>query len=357
MSPGIDLYADRPGWGPRFLSRIYGRLVGSRFVFYRAGLLKRRRLPLWVISVGNLVVGGTGKTPATIAIGRMLTARGIKAAVLSRGYRGRNQSAVGIVSDGRDILMGPLEAGDEPYLMARSLPGVPVLVGRDRWASGWQARERFGVEAVILDDGFQHIALERNIDLLLLDAERPWGNGFLLPAGALREDISHADRATALILTRADRVSPDTVDGLKKRFPGKPIFLSRHKPSTLTTLDGETSRKPEYLSGRTVVAFCGLARPETFLNTLVGLGAEVGVFIRWPDHYRPKNKDLRLIQAKAAEIGATDVVTTAKDAVKFQPGSSWEQNSFTTWVMDVELEMVNDSGMFMDMIQPEPQPA
>ncbi|MBU2551705.1 MAG: tetraacyldisaccharide 4'-kinase, partial [Proteobacteria bacterium] len=167
---GFDLETDRPGIWRRLLARVYGRLIGLRLWLYRTGVLKRFRLPARVVSVGNLTVGGTGKTPAAIFIARSLQARGFKVAVLSRGYKAARRGQVNVVSDGREVLLGPSQAGDEACLMARALPGVPVLSGRNRAALGRYAVERFGTGVLVLDDGFQHLPLERDVDLLLLDA-------------------------------------------------------------------------------------------------------------------------------------------------------------------------------------------
>ena len=183
--------------------------------------------------------------------------------------------------------------------MARSLPGIPVLTGRDRWAVGWHAVERLGADVLVLDDGFQHTGLEREVNLLLLDAAKPWGNGFLLPAGPLREPVREARRATAFVLTRVEGDCSDLIGKLSETFPNRPVFRARHRPVVLKRLDGAEERDPGFLAGRRVLAFCGLARPMVFLKSLMNLRAEVPCFIRWPDHYRPSETDLRMIESKA----------------------------------------------------------
>ena len=162
-------------------SWLYGAGHASRMSAYRAGIFKTRKLPCWVISVGNLTAGGTGKTPVVLSVARALTRRGRKVAVLSRGWGGRAPGPVTVVSDGENLRVHPPEAADEAYLLASRLPGVPVLTGKDRYALGERAAAEFGVEGVILDDGFQHVQLDRDLNLLLMDADRPYGNGRLLP--------------------------------------------------------------------------------------------------------------------------------------------------------------------------------
>ncbi|MEW5723957.1 MAG: tetraacyldisaccharide 4'-kinase [Thermodesulfobacteriota bacterium] len=349
MSRGLDLYTPHPPLWRRALARLYRRLVGGRLFLYERGLAKPRALPVRVVSVGNLTVGGTGKTPLVMTIARELSRRGLRPAVVSRGYRGRGRAAVNVVSDGARVLLGPAEAGDEPYLLARSLPGVPVLTGRDRYLAGLAAVEDFGAGTIVLDDGFQHIQLARNADLLLLDARRPWGNGFLLPAGPLREPPEQAARATAFVLTRAGGGESATEEELRARFPGRPVFTARRRPVRLTDLAGTTEMEPGWLRGRRVVAFCGLARPEAFLETLAGLGVRETLLIKWPDHYRPRDRDLRLIEAKVRELGADGAVTTAKDAVKLAGRSlgNGPARPFEAFVLEVEMEITGRADDFL----------
>jgi tetraacyldisaccharide 4'-kinase len=354
MKPSLDLYTKNPGWWRRGLARVYGLAVGLRLWLYEAGLLKSRSLPAWVISVGNLTVGGTGKTPTVLLIARALAARQWRVAVLSRGYRGRYQDAVNLVSDGMHLLLGPSQAGDEAFLLAKSLPGVPVLVGRDRWLLGRYAVEKLRSQVLILDDGFQHLGLNRDVNLLLLDTEQPWGNGFLLPAGALREPKSQVGRATAFLLTRPGSGGLSLMEELVRTYPGRPVFAARHQPVSLSALDGESGWPPDYLKGRRVVAFCGLARPLSFLETLAGLGAEVVLFIQWPDHYQPQLKDVELIRAKARELGVSEAVTTSKDAVKLAGGAMVldKEDSLRVWVLDVEMDLLASDVDFLGALAP-----
>ena len=354
MKPSLDLYAKNPGLWRRALARVYGLAVRFRLWLYGVGFLKSRSVPAWVISVGNLTVGGTGKTPTVLLIAKELAARQLRVAILSRGYRGKYQDPVNLVSDGDNLLLGPSQAGDEAYLLAKSLPGVPVLVGRDRWLLGRYAVEKLGAQVLILDDGFQHLGLNRDVNLLLLDTEQPWSNGFLLPAGALREPQEQAARATAFLLTRPGAGALSMMEELGAIYPGRPIFTARHKPMNLVDPADESSRNTDYLKGRRVVAFCGLARPLSFLETLAELGAEVPVFIKWPDHYQPQSKDIELIRAKAREIGVFEAVTTSKDAVKLSSGLlGLEGDDFLkVWVLEVEMEIMHSVNDFLELLTP-----
>lgn len=348
MTAKIDLYDDSPGLWRRLLARLFGAAAAVRLWLYRSGLFKSQEMDARVVSVGNLVVGGTGKTPAVIMIARVLKEKGFRPAVLTRGYRGEKPEAVNVVSDGENVLLGPSQAGDEAVLMARALPGIPVLAGRDRRRLGRAAVSRFEADVLVLDDGFQHLAVRRDVNLLLLDEASPFGNNLLLPAGPLREPPTQAARATAFVLTRAAGPDSPQAEELRRNFPGRPVFTARHKPVRLAELDGPETKDPAWLKGKKVLAFCGLARPELFLKTLAELGAEVGLMIRWPDHYNPQEKDLDLIRTKARDLGLTEVVTTAKDAVK-TTGRGLDRD-LKVMVLEIELEILNDPEGFLEHV-------
>src|SRR2546422_2448081 len=226
-------------WPLRALAWPYGLAVRARTALYERGWLPRRRLPCRVVSVGNLTVGGTGKTPVVISIAEWLLARGKRVGVLSRGYRRRSRAPQLLVSDGRTILEGPAEAGDEPHLIAWRCPGAVVAVGTDRYRLGRWVLERFPIDCFVLDDGFQHLALHRDVDLLLIDASDPAGLEALLPAGRLREPLSAAARATALLLTRADAAAgPNTLLASIRAATGsdsRPILI-RFIPEALVNM-------------------------------------------------------------------------------------------------------------------------
>jgi tetraacyldisaccharide 4'-kinase len=317
-----------------FVSCIYGAGVSIRRRFFSAGILKARRLPCRVISIGNLTVGGTGKTPMTIYVAGLLQNLGHRVAVISRGYQGRKEKSGGVVSDGRTIRLGPEDAGDEPYLMALKLEGVPVLVGKDRFKVGTMAMREFAPDVLVLDDAFQHFKIHRDLDLLLLDAGRPFGNGHLLPRGVLREPVKQLIRSDALVLTRSDGVEMFNGDKQKVRaqFEGKPIFRCNHVPDVLVgsaklPLTAVGSRPVKYgrdvLKGRRVFVFSGIAGNKDFLQMVNNLGCEVAGDSRFPDHHDYSDSELAAIFDKARQCHVDYVVTTEKDYVRIAYRVSW----------------------------------
>jgi len=223
-------------------SALYGTAQRLRAGCYRQNLLRSQKLPCSVISVGNITVGGTGKTPMTIYVVRMLQQAGVRVAVISRGYKGSAEKDGGVVSDGRHILMDSEQAGDEPFLIASRLKNIPVIVGKNRFKAGLLAVSKFQPDVIVLDDAFQHLRLKRDIDLVLLDCARPFGNSHLLPRGKLREPVEALTRATACILTRAqsgaDEAVAKSVAGIKSLIPKIPIFTSFHDPYFYTVKSG-----------------------------------------------------------------------------------------------------------------------
>lgn len=292
-----------------------------------------RRLPAFVISIGNLVVGGTGKTPMVLHVARALAEAGEVPAVLSRGYGGRS-SSVARVNPSEESSINAGLYGDEPALLASRLAPLPVWVGRERWRSGLAAIETDGARILILDDGFQHMRLERNLDIVLLDARLPFGNGSLLPLGPLREPRSHLERAHAIILTRAeDPVKTAAAEEmLGSLFPGKPVFTCRHKPGGL--LAGREGRPlpPERVRGRRVLAFAGIAHPSSFFSSLETLGLEVAAGIGFPDHHFYGAEELHGLLDTARGLGASLLVTTEKDHVRLPP-------DFRTFVLRTPVEL------------------
>lgn len=282
---------------------------------------KRGILSAPVISVGNIVAGGTGKTPMTLWLCRFLAENGFHPAVLSRGY-GRKSREPAVVPGSGDLSALSRIFGDEPVLMAERIHGLPVWVGRERLASGKAALEKGGVDIFVLDDGFQHLALDRDLDLVLLDCRSPFGNGFLLPAGPLREPVSSLERADALILTHADvewRAAEIKAD-LEKAFPGKPVFACRHRLSGFRMAMGGRILAAEVLKGIKAVAFAGIAGPEGFFQSLEKEGIEVFGSFSFSDHYRYTEADLLRIVESAMRSEAEIIITTAKDFVRVPSG-------------------------------------
>lgn len=298
-----------------------------RLQAYAHGWTTVRRLPCRVISVGNLTLGGTGKTPLVEAITARLQAHGRRVGVLSRGYGRQGRQRLVVVSDGQRCLVSAEVAGDEPVLLAQHLPGVPVVVGKDRYAAGLLAVQRFGLDTVVLDDGFQHVQLARDLDILTLDATQPFGTGRLFPRGDLRERPAAAARADAIVLSHwaPDMVVPD----LNVPRPAPLLFHSRYDPLGVRILaDGQ--RLPlASLVGQRLVAFCGIGHPESFRRLLVELGADVGAFSAFPDHHAYTPSELEALAATAKSQRARALITTEKDGVRLRrlrplPYAVWE---------------------------------
>ncbi|MEW6544040.1 MAG: tetraacyldisaccharide 4'-kinase [Nitrospirota bacterium] len=301
----------------------YGLAVRARALLYRVGWLPSRRLPRPVVSVGNLTVGGTGKTPIVIWIAQRLTAQGMAVAVLSRGYRRRTRGSFLLVSDGDTVLAGPADAGDEPYLIAQRCPGAVVAVGADRYRLGRWLLERSPrtIDCFVLDDGFQHLALCRDVDLLLVDATDADGLAGLLPAGRLREPLTAARRATAVLITRAEsRAACETMARTIEAagVSGQPIFV-RFRPDGIVPVGGGSAQEAEVVAGRKALAFSGIANPRSFHETLAGLGVTLVDSLVFPDHHWYRAAELEEIRQRAARGGAELVLTTEKDAGKVAP--------------------------------------
>lgn len=303
-------------WGA---SLFYRAGVHLRDFALHAGLYPTKRLPGVVVSVGNIVLGGTGKTPLVIALARLFRDAGLSPAVLSRGYRGRRRDDEAVVSSEKRLYLGPEEAGDEPVLIAKNAVGVPVIVGRNRWQTGRRAYRRFGSGLFILDDGFQHLRIQRDLNILLLDAARPFGTARLFPRGDLREGVWAVRRADVILLTRfndAGEGGAETLALLEKLWPEIPVYTSSHAPRYLMEPSAMRSVGLEALSGMRVVAFCGLAAGGSFFKTLRGLGAEVVEEVRFPDHFRYRIPHVVELEERARRLGAHALVTTEKDLVR-----------------------------------------
>ncbi|MBI4775911.1 MAG: tetraacyldisaccharide 4'-kinase [Deltaproteobacteria bacterium] len=312
----------------------------DRFL-YDSGFRKIRKLPVRVACVGNISVGGSGKTPFCAFLARGLSARGERVVLISRGYRRQNRDKVLIVCHGSDAGGDVCRAGDEPALLARR-SGSPVVVGADRVAAGELALQKFDPDWLVLDDGFQHRRLGRDVDIVLLDAGRCIEEEHLLPRGPLRESISGLKRAHMIVLThwREDRVCRRNWDFLKSTM-NKPMFRAVHKPAAL--LNGNEIMDPSVLSGKRVLAFCGLANNESFLETIEHLGARPVCFLGFRDHPRYSSRDVRRITSLAATHGAEAIVTTEKDLMNLQ---HLVRPDFRPLVLCIEMRLIEDEDAF-----------
>ena len=295
----------------RLLGRAFGALASLRVAAYRRGLLPRVRLAGPVVSVGNLGVGGSGKTPVVLRVAEILRDAGEPVAVLSRGYRGSFRGEALVVSDGSRVLAGAAEAGDEPVMLARALPGVVVAVGARRDAVGRAVEARFGRRVHVLDDGFQHLRLERDLDLVCLDArdleDRP------LPAGRLRERPSALDRADLVLITRLEAATEAELAALEARLgAGRTLRVGR-RVTGWRALDGRPAPAPAR-----AFLLAAIARPERFERDVAASGVAVAGRAFFRDHHRFRPGDLAAVTAQARAAGADAIATTAKDAVRLE---------------------------------------
>lgn len=301
------------------LSLVYRAGLWIYLAPYKIGIRKRYRLGVPVISVGNITFGGTGKTPAVQTICRMLTGLGRRVVVLSRGHGGSSRG-VTVVSDGERIVADSVEVGDEPVLLARTLPQVPIVVGKDRRVSGRLACSRFAPDVVVLDDGMQYWQLHRDLEIAVLDARRPFGSGFVMPMGDLREPASGLRRADVVLVANARKVGDagfrTLVDRISKLSPRASVFRCAHEPVCFVHEETGESIGLEWVRGRRVLAFCGIGRPGAFLDMLDGLGAVVPRSIVFPDHHRLSSVDLQRIIYEAEACRAEAVITTEKDTAR-----------------------------------------
>ncbi|MBV5339509.1 MAG: tetraacyldisaccharide 4'-kinase [Deltaproteobacteria bacterium] len=293
------------------LGMVYSLIQKLRATLYRIGMLKSHRLPCPVISIGNITVGGTGKTPVTAYIARLLLKQGYKVAVLSRGYGGSLEGQCVVVSDGVTVMLGPRECGDEPYLLASTVPGLMVVIGTDRYAAGQLAMQQLVPDIFLLDDGFQHLRLMRDLNILLLDSSRPFGNGWTLPAGLLREPAAAAKRADLVILTRCSEGTTAT-----PLVSGKPAFAASHRLVDVLPLLGGDPVPLAALQGPKFLAFAGIAQPEFFFSALRDRGINVVRTLPFPDHADYDHESLEAIRAALRSSGAEYAITTEKDGVK-----------------------------------------
>lgn len=309
------------------LSLLYCSAWYARRAWYRFPWSGKKTLPCTVISVGNITLGGTGKTPTVIDIAGLLLQKGKRPVVISRGYGRQDESLISIVSDGRMVQHDPIRNGDEPVLIADRLAGVPVVVGADRYQASLIALREFHPDVVVLDDGFQHIRLRRTIDIVLVDAAEPFGNGKLFPAGLLREPLTALKRAHAVLITRAGRERElSSLKETLRRYTAAGIFTSSHVPLDLVNLATNETRPLSSLRGTTVFAFSGIARPASFLSLLESLGAVVKSSCAYPDHYVYEKNDLANIFRQAADEQVNMIVTTEKDGVRLRslhPDGIW----------------------------------
>jgi tetraacyldisaccharide 4'-kinase len=302
-------------------------------------MLPRKKVDCLVVSIGNLTVGGTGKTPFTIFLAKKWQERGYAVGIVSRGYRRTYKGPLRLVTDGQEILEKPETAGDEPYLMAQRLKGIPILVSSDRYKGCQWLLDRFNLNVILLDDGFQHIRLHRDLNILLVDATNPFGNGALLPRGVLREPLSEVRRADVVIFTRSE----DEADASEwiseiERF-GRPCIRTTFQPTRLIHLGNGTTLSPGILMKEPVLGFCGIGNPDSFAMLLKRLGVDLREQMVFRDHHSYQLSDLEKIRKKAEHLGVKWVITTEKDAVKIK---ELLPKDFEVWALRVDINFWED---------------
>jgi tetraacyldisaccharide 4'-kinase len=315
------------------LSKVYGRIVALRLWLFRERALNDHDLGCMVISIGNLTVGGTGKTPVVELFAKALQGHGRKVAILSRGYKSRRkkkkrkarwfgrpapEEPPRVVSDGNELLLDSLQAGDEPYMLAANLPGVPVVVDKNRVKAGRHALRHLDVDTLLLDDGLQYVRMRRRIDVVLVDRTAPFGNEHMLPRGTLREPARNLRRASYIFLTKCNGEPNDPIIGRIRRYNRTAeIIECTHRPRYLQHLVTGERLGLEELQGKFVGAISGIAVPEGFEKGLEKLGATVAIAERYADHHRFREAEVVDFLDRCLRRDLHIVVTTEKDAVRF----------------------------------------
>jgi tetraacyldisaccharide 4'-kinase len=345
------------------LSLLFTIIVQCRRKLYDWKILKNQPLGCLVVVVGNLTVGGTGKTPVVEIFARNLAEQGRKVAILSRGYKSKKEPTwrrfwrllshqeeppPKIVSDGTRVLLDSTVAGDEPYMLAKNLPGVIVLVDPNRVKAGFYAVKNMDVDTLVLDDGYQYFPLKGRLNLLLIDKGNPFGNYSMLPRGILREPIRNMNRASYIFLTKSDgEPDPEIVEAIREHHPKVEIIECAHRPKYLQDLKTGERLDVEVLKGAKIGAFSGIATPENFEAGLLGLGAKLDVRFRFLDHHRFTDRELEEISTQARRKGLDMVVTTEKDAVRI-PDAFVPSVPF--YYLRLEIEILSGANDFKEAV-------
>ncbi|MBZ5534674.1 MAG: tetraacyldisaccharide 4'-kinase [Acidobacteriia bacterium] len=336
--------------GLRPAAALYSAVINLRARLYEKGLLKTVKVNPRVISIGNLTLGGAGKTPFAMRVAELLRAQNLSVAILCRGYKRRSggRGAICLVSDGKKVFAEASQSGDEAQLMAQRLRDVSVVVGSPKWRAAQWIESHLQVDWIVLDDGFQHLKLARARNILLLDGERPFDNGEVIPLGRLRESPHAVQRADIVVLVRSENSPPEpSIPGqLKVLCPSAELFSAHRKCIGVSMTEGGSARPVEEIRGKRLLAFCGIARPDQFLGDLRGQQLTVAQSLGFPDHHRYRPSDTRNIMFRALQCGADALITTAKDAINLPP------RAFGNWpcfVFEIEMK-VNDEARFLQSL-------
>jgi tetraacyldisaccharide 4'-kinase len=346
-------------------SKVYQVVVEIHRWLINIRVLRDKTLGVQVITIGNLTVGGTGKTPVVEKFARELCDAGRNVAILSRGYRSKPQpfhqlllnkilfredrTPPRVVSDGKSLLLDSEMAGDEPYMLASNLKDVVVLVDKDRVKSGRYAIEKFGCDTLLLDDGFQYWRLRgRRHDVVLIDRQQPFGNEHLIPRGTLREPPSHLARAQTIFITKSDGNTAELRGRIAKLNPGAAIIECVHHPLYLEDVFSGARREINFLAGKKVASLSGIAQPESFEQGLVKLGAELVYSKRFADHHRFTQQEILNVINRAKKRQADTIVTTQKDAVRFP---KIDRRDLPFFFMRVEIQIISGANDFQDCVR------
>lgn len=326
------------------LSFVYICITALIKTVYRLKLLRPARIDCKVISVGNITLGGTGKTPFVKMLIRHLTDKGRKAAILIRGYKRKVPRSRLLSEQPESQIVNYRTMGDEAYLLVKDT-GVPVFAGRDRIKTGRETLDRHSSDTIILDDGFQHWRLHRDLDIVLINSINPFGNNKVIPRGILREPISSLKRADILVLTKTDLAenSLELKNRLKAVNPKALIIETRHKPVYLSNLEDERFDLSE-IKDKEVCIFSAIADVYSFQKLILNLGAKIKLKFEFPDHYNWRKQDLDKIASDCKTAGIKTVITTKKDAVKIGP--LWSGTSIRLLILTIELEITKNEQDF-----------
>lgn len=350
-------------WHLKQLSHVYGAVVQARLLLYEKGIIRYHTLGCQVISIGNLTVGGTGKTPVVEIFARRLQQAGRHVAILSRGYKKKEPTfrekmsslfkgggeALRVVSDGKKLLLDSAMGGDEPYMLASHLPEVTVLVNSDRVTSGRYAINRQSRDTLLLDDGFQYLSLKHRVDIVLVDRLNPFGNGYVLPRGILREPIKNIRRATVIFITKCEHAgsSEELKARLRSLNPKAEIIECSHRAQYLQNVFTRERKPLEFLKDKPVTALSGIAAPDGFEQTIERLGAKVLCRERFADHHRYSQQELIDMINRSAQLQVSAIITTEKDAVRFP---RVERADVDVYFMRVDIELLSGTETFDECI-------
>lgn len=347
------------------LSKVFAVAVKIRRFLYNVRLLRDSTLGVQVIAIGNLTVGGTGKTPVVEKFARELQDQGRTVAILSRGYRSKpppltrrlinklllqeDTTPPRVVSDGKSLLLDSETAGDEPYMLASNLKDVIVLVDKDRVKSGRYAIEKFGCDTLLLDDGFQYWKLAgRRRDIVLIDCQAPFGNEYLLPRGTLREPPSHLARASTIFITKSNGDTARLRARITRHNPTAGIIECIHHPLYFEDVFTGERHGLEFLKGRRVASLSGIAQPESFERSLIELGAELVYSKRFADHHRFTQQEVLNAVNRSKKRMANAIITTQKDAVRFP---KIDRRDLPIIFMRVEIKILSGAKDFQDCVR------